>query len=167
MKNKRKSIPIDVRRLVLHEAGYRCVNPTCRTIITIDLHHLDFVSEGGENTAENLIALCPNCHSLHHKGHIPIESLRAWKMMLLSLNEGFDKKSIEILLSVNRIDLFVVSGDGLLSCSYLIASGMLQVDPVGPFVYGDTNYKYRIKLSEKGLKFLTAWQKGDQIGAIE
>jgi hypothetical protein len=60
---------------------------------------LAYVSEGGKDEPENLLALCPNCHALHHKGEIPIDSLRAWKMLQLALNEAYDKKSINLLLT--------------------------------------------------------------------
>jgi hypothetical protein len=33
-------------------------------------HHINFYSEGGSNKAENLILLCPNCHTLVHNGSI-------------------------------------------------------------------------------------------------
>jgi 5-methylcytosine-specific restriction endonuclease McrA len=79
-----RTVPLDVRRLVLHEAGYKCSNPACRYPLTLDVHHLYYVSEGGSNLAENLLPLCPNCHTEHHHGHIPHESLRAWKMLLLA-----------------------------------------------------------------------------------
>ena len=33
-------VPLDVRRLVLHEAGYTCSTPACRYPLTLDIHHL-------------------------------------------------------------------------------------------------------------------------------
>jgi hypothetical protein len=53
---KRQKLSIEIRQQVLHEAGYKCANPTCRSIITLDIHHLDYVSEDGENLPTNLIA---------------------------------------------------------------------------------------------------------------
>jgi len=99
----RRQIPSEIRRQVLHEAGYRCANPVCRMVLAINLHHLDQVSEGGDNTIDNLIALCPNCHTLHHQGNIPHESLRAWKILLVGLNEAFDRKSVDILLALKKV----------------------------------------------------------------
>ena len=124
---KRKSISIETKLLVLHEAGYKCSNPTCRTIITLDIHHMEYVSEGGDNIPSNLLALCPNRHSLHHKNHIPSDSIRAWKMLQLTLNEAFDKNSIDILLALDYIGGVIITGDGLLNCSALIASNLIYV----------------------------------------
>lgn len=63
-----------IRRFLLEEAGYKCQSPTCcvnggwgevnprsgRAPLHID--HID--GNAKNNTRENLIVLCPNCHSL-------------------------------------------------------------------------------------------------------
>src|SRR5688572_22739544 len=85
-KPKRKAIPTAVRQQVLLEAGYMCANPRCRYIITLELHHMEWVKDGGENAADNLLALCRNCHGLHTVGEIPIEAIGVWKEMLATLN---------------------------------------------------------------------------------
>ena len=92
----RKKIPADCRQLVLHEAGYRCANPTCRTILTLDIHHLEYVSDDGGNDPANLLPLCPNCHGLHHSGVIPRESIRAWTVSYTHLDVY--KRQVEALL---------------------------------------------------------------------
>jgi len=74
----------------LHESGYKCGNPACHSVVTLDIHHLEQVSAGGGDTAENLLPLCPNCHALHHRGVIPADSIRAWKLLLLTINEAYD-----------------------------------------------------------------------------
>lgn len=66
---ERPSIPADLRRRVLVEAGHRCAIPTCRAIMT-DVHHIVPWEECQEHSYENLISLCPNCHRLVHDGKI-------------------------------------------------------------------------------------------------
>jgi len=158
---KRKTTPVDVKTLVLHEAGYRCANPTCRTILTIEIHHLDRVAEGGSNAPDNLIALCPNCHNLHHAGTITLSSLRSWKLLLLALNEAFDRKLVDLLLALNKVNDVHVSGDGVLQCSPGIASGLILLERRR---HSDD---YWVSLSEKGRRFVQAWEKGDQRAAVE
>ena len=63
-------------------------NPTCRHILTLELHQIVWVKDGGANDPENLLALCPNCHSLHTQGHIPAYAIRTWKSLLLALNSA-------------------------------------------------------------------------------
>ena len=95
MAGKRKAIALDIERQVLHESGYKCGNPTCHRILTLDIHHIVEVGVGGPNDLHNLLALCPNCHALHHRQKvIPIESIRAWKMLLLAINEAYDRRSV-------------------------------------------------------------------------
>ncbi|MBE3038893.1 MAG: HNH endonuclease [Chloroflexi bacterium] len=166
----RKSLPIDVKRLVLHEAGYKCGNPVCRSILTLDIHHLERVSEGGPDSPDNLLALCPNCHALHHRGEIPIDSIRAWKMLLLTINEAFDRKTLDLLSTLSRVGLVYVTGDGLLSCAVLVAGGLVGATEWGHATfdnrYGWQTPKYQIRVTERGRRLLSAWRSGDQAGAI-
>lgn len=159
--SKRKQTPVDVKALVLHEAGYRCANPACRTILTIEIHHLDQVSDGGSNTPENLLALCPNCHSLHHAGTIPLQSLRAWKYLLLALNEAFDRKLVDLVLTLHKVKEIHVSGDGVFQCSPGIASDLIRLET------RQHSDDYWVSLSEKGRRFVQAWEQGDQRAAVE
>lgn len=159
--SRRKKPPVDVKSLILHEAGYRCANPACRTILTIEIHHLDQVSEGGGNEPENLIALCPNCHTLHHSGTITLTSLRAWKLLLLALNEAFDRKLVDMVLTLHKEKELHVSGDGVLQCSPGIASGLILLEKRR---HSDD---YWVSLTEKGHRFVQAWEEGDQRAAVE
>jgi hypothetical protein len=56
-------------------------------VLTLEIHHLEQVADGGSNDPSNLLPLCPNCHTLHHTHVIPLSSLRAWKHLLLALNQ--------------------------------------------------------------------------------
>jgi len=145
-------------------------------VLTLDIHHIQYVAEDGGDTVDNLLALCPNCHSLHHKGHIPRESLRAWKMLLLSLNEGFDRRSVDTLLALDVLGGVMVWGDGLLACASLVASGLVEVEEKGEMVKAESFFygthkeqqvaKYWIQLSTKGHAFVEAWKRGDQNAAV-
>lgn len=159
----RKSLSIEVKKLVLHEAGYKCASPTCRYPITLDIHHLEQISDNGSNEPENLVALCPNCHREHHNGVIPIESLRAWKLLLLSLNEGFDRKTIDLLLALDKAPPNLnLSVDGFLECASLIASGLVDFQ----IMFFAREHTCVINLSERGKAFVTAWKQGNQKAAI-
>lgn len=171
MSQKRKSLSVSTRMLVLHESGYKCANPVCRTILTLDIHHLEYISDGGDNSIDNLLAICPNCHALHHRGVIPVESLRAWKLILLSLNEGFDKNSIDILLTLKTTDYIVVSGEGILQSASLISSNYVESQRLQEYKSARVaayvrDEKYIIKLTKPGKLFVEAWERGDQRAAI-
>lgn len=159
----RKKIPADCRQLVLHEAGYRCANPTCRTILTLDIHHLEYVSDDGGNDPANLLPLCPNCHGLHHSGVIPRESIRAWKMLLLALNEAFDKRQIELLLMLDKVKALWISADTVVSFAGLLASGMVCLYEGNVFV---PITGYHVTLTRKGQGFVSGWKSGNQEAAL-
>lgn len=77
----RPSIPNDLKRAVLVEAGHRCAIPTCREP-TVDIHHIIPWERQKEHRIENLIALCPNCHRRADRREIDAKSLRLYKKQL-------------------------------------------------------------------------------------
>jgi hypothetical protein len=76
---QRPPIPQQLRRDVLVEASHRCA--ICGST-PIEIAHIDPWSKVKEHKFENLIALCPNCHTLHHKGEIDRLSLLQYKRQL-------------------------------------------------------------------------------------
>lgn len=157
----RKAIPSDVKLLVLTEAGYRCAVPTCRNILAIDMHHIEEVAEGGGNDVANLIALCPTCHALYHRGTIQRQSIAIWKNMLIVFSNAFDSSTIDQLLfleqsSEKRLNL---SGDGIAQFYRLIASGLADFTMAGQ---PSMIVKYRLQLTKKGQRLLHAWKNADK-----
>lgn len=179
----RKKIPTPVQHGLLMEAGYKCGNPTCRHIITLELHHIEYVRDGGGDGPENLLVLCPNCHSMHHTGIIPAESVRHWKGMLLALSQAFDRPSLDLLLFLNLTHGQEIwyTGDALLRFAGLIASGLVGFrtktlygqTPTTSGQYGgipavfhgstfETDMKVELHLTEKGRQLVQAWRDGDE-----
>jgi len=129
-------------------------------MLPLDLHHIDEVSEGGGNEVANLIPLCPNCHALYHRQSIPRESIRIWKMMIVSMNSAYDKSSIDDLFFLKKLPRhnLVISGDGVLQFKKLIASGLVNFKR---FVHNGPQINYEVWLSEKGHFLLDAWKNGN------
>jgi hypothetical protein len=165
---KRKTIPVDIKRLVLHEAGYKCANPVCRGILTLDIHHFVPVSENGDNVSDNLLALCPTCHALHHQKIIPVEAIRSWKMLLLAINEAYDRKAIDLLLALDKVGHVWMSGDGLVDCAALVAADLVRFDQLGGGSWSRDvqNPPCGVCLTERGSAFVAAWKTGSQRDAI-
>ncbi len=65
-----QSITPAIRRSVLRRDGGRCQVPGCRHATFVDVHHLVPRSEGGANTAENLVTLCSAHHRAVHRGKV-------------------------------------------------------------------------------------------------
>lgn len=182
MAAKRKKIPDALRQVVLMEAGYKCANPTCRHILTLELHHIIWVKDGGENTQDNLLALCPNCHSLHTQGYIPSDAIIAWKSLLVSLNNP-NRATVDLLLVLyeeeKRIDFeaeleqseppFRFTGDGLTSLSGLITAGLVEISKrfTGSSWYGGGMPSFEVKLTDSGRKLVKAWRDGSSQGVAD
>jgi hypothetical protein len=136
--------------------------------LTLDVHHLYYVCEGGSNLADNLLPLCPNCHTEHHNGNIPTESLRAWKMLLMALNEAFDRRSVDLLLTIDKLGYIEwITGDDVPTYAALVASDLISIERR----YVDAGLQhfrnlFGVRITDKGSSFIEAWKKGDQRAAI-
>ena len=165
MAPKRTTVRDNIKVAVLTEAGYRCAVPTCRGILALDLQHLIEVVDGGGNDPSNLIALCPTCHALFHRGTIHRESISVWKRMLVALSQAFDTNAIDQLLFLDRLRerQLGVSGDGVLQFSRLIAAGLAEFRLLiqnGPILL------YEVLLTPRGTMLVQAWREG-QLEALE
>lgn len=159
---ERQRLPIDLVTAILTESGYRCAVPTCRSILALDMHHIWEVEAGGPDEVSNLIALCPSCHALYHRGTIKQESVYAWKSMLVAIGRGFDVDAVDKLLFLAKLppDQLVLSGDGVLSFARLIAAGLAEF-----YMKANNAWQlvsYMVRLTAKGRLFIDAWTQGDR-----
>jgi 5-methylcytosine-specific restriction endonuclease McrA len=54
-----------LRQLVLRRDGWRC--QSCGAMSNLEVHHNQFRSHSGQDSEENLITLCTQCHAgIHH-----------------------------------------------------------------------------------------------------
>jgi hypothetical protein len=164
---KRRTVPAGTREQVLIEAGYKCGNPACRHILTLEVHHIVWVKDGGGDEPSNLLALCPNCHSLHTHGHISDTAISHWKGMLLALNHAFDRESMDLLLFLyHRTFTHWYSADGVLKFAGLFAAGLVQFgsQAASSFMTGSSGptSSHQVVLSEKGKLLVEAWLAGDE-----
>jgi 5-methylcytosine-specific restriction endonuclease McrA len=54
-----------LRERVLRRDGWRC--QCCGTRLNLEVHHKKFRSQAGDDSEENLITLCADCHEgVHH-----------------------------------------------------------------------------------------------------
>lgn len=159
---ERKNLKLKTKIAVLTEAGYRCAVPTCRNILALDLHHMYQVADGGGDDPSNLIALCPTCHALYHRGTISRDAIYAYKAMLVGISRAFDLEAIDQLLFLEprQQDEVVVSGDGLLHFGRLIAAGLVSFAQKA-----NNNWQfvtYAVNISPKGKQLVDAWRAGDR-----
>ena len=143
-----------------------CLTPgkMCRTILAVDLHHMVRVADGGADDSENLLALCPTCHGLYHRGEIHPESIKIWKSLIVSLSGAFDVPTLDHLMFLSKpeVDRLELSGDGVLLFSRLIGAGLAHFcGPFGSAGYPGHCVHYKVRLTERGRRLVEAWTKGD------
>jgi hypothetical protein len=114
----RDTLPADIKRAVLVEAGHRCAIPTCRATTT-EIAHIVPWAETQDNSFENLIALCPTCHTRYdQKKEIDRKSVIMYKRNIGLLNNRygeFERRVFEILAkSGDRVLVVGAGGDILL-----------------------------------------------------
>jgi hypothetical protein len=150
------------------EAAYRCGNPRCGHVLTLQVHHIEWVEDGGGNEPSNLLPLCPNCHASHTAGHIPQEAVRHWKAMVVALNHSFDRESMDLLLLLNDGDWnkMPITTDGVLRFAGLLRARLVQRRGhiVGGKMVGgviSTPYCW-LELTERGKLLIVAWLEGDE-----
>lgn len=77
-----------MKRAVLVEAGHRCAIPTCRQT-PVQLAHIKPWAKVNSHTFDNLIALCPTCHTRYDRGEIDRKAMLQYKANLEILNHRY------------------------------------------------------------------------------
>ena len=82
----RKSTPVQVKRRLWAESAGKCMNPNCRADLFVgdgdiaERAHIVPYCESAENTFENLVLICPNCHTNFDKnGAFRPDEVKEWK----------------------------------------------------------------------------------------
>ena len=65
-------LPRSLSTKVFIRDGWRCRNPACLSRNNLHPHHVKFKSQGGEDSLENLLTLCFQCHERVHKKELDI-----------------------------------------------------------------------------------------------
>jgi hypothetical protein len=112
---------------VLVEAGHRCAIPTCKNT-PVEAAHIKAREAGGPDSFENLIALCPTCHTRYDAGGIDIIAMRTYKANLGLVHSRYGDLEQRVLLAfaeapnASRITL---PGGLEILLSYLLRDGLL------------------------------------------
>ena len=65
------AVPDGMRRRVLARDGHRCAR--CERKGSLQAHHVEWRSRGGETAMRNLVTLCSRCHALVHQGLLVVD----------------------------------------------------------------------------------------------
>lgn len=161
----RPAIPTKLKRSVLVEAGHRCAIPTCRQI-PVELAHITPWSKVKEHTYENLIALCPTCHTRFDRGEIDKISIQQYKYNLALINDRYNNLEIRILenfhLNPGQAEVKLPGGMELM-VSYLIKDGLLaKTAEVAIYFNGVPSHEI-YSITDLGKEFIAKWVSGRAI----
>lgn len=170
----RDAIPAAVKRAVLVEAGHRCAIPTCR-FTTTEIAHIVPWAESQDNSFENLIALCPNCHTrFDQKKEIDRLAVRAYKHNLGIINNRygeFERRLFEIIAETGE-RVYVIGAGGDLLLANAVKDGFLEdknVSGMNLDVTGSNGFQKSFPLSftywvtDMGMEFVKKYSLGKDI----
>lgn len=93
---KRERIDENVKRRLYAESMGRCMNPDCQTELfmengdIIEKAHIVPYCKTADNVFDNLVVLCPNCHTKYDKNSaFESEQVKEWKR--ISIKKGYIK----------------------------------------------------------------------------
>lgn len=171
---QRDSIPSHIKRAVLVEAGHRCAIPTCRATTT-EIAHIVAWSKSEDNSFENLIALCPNCHTRYdQKKEIDEKSMKMYKQNLSILNcrySEFERRLFEWIAKTKE-RVFVLGAGGDLLVANAVKDGLFEdkkVEGIGLDIHGSNGFRKNFPMSftywvtEEGMEFVNKYAEGRNI----
>ena len=174
MTMQRDHIPAEIKRAVLVEAGHRCAIPTCRSTTT-EIAHIVPWAKTNDNSFENLIALCPNCHTrFDQKKEIDELSIKMYKQNLGILNNRygeFERRLFEIL-AASRERVFVVGAGGDILLANAVKDGLFedkQVKGMDFTVKGSNGFvksfpmTFTYWVTDQGVEFIKRYAAGEDI----
>lgn len=133
MPDGRPTVPAELKRALLVEAGHRCAIPTCRHP-RVEIAHIIPWSECKEHDFSNLIALCANCHDLYDNGRLMDRSaMRQYKTNLAIVNSryiDFERRILEYFSQNPDESMVRLPGGMELSVMYLLRDGLLVAGEV-------------------------------------
>lgn len=126
--SERPAVGAALERAVLVEAGHRCAIPVCRATTT-EIAHIVPWSKVREHTFDNLIALCPTCHTRFDKGEIDHKAMQIYKNNLSILNHRygeFERRIFVVMAEAkdNKDKIFVLGLGGDILVANAVKDGL-------------------------------------------
>lgn len=168
---QRDPIPAAVKRAILVESGHRCAIPTCRQT-TMEIAHIIPWAKTQDNSFENLIVLCPNCHTRYdQKAEIDQLSIKMYKQNLALLNNRYselERRVFEVLAQSGERVIVVGAGSDILLHN-AVKDGFLEdkhVQGLNLDIAGSNGFKKSFPLSftywvtDSGVEFIRRYAAG-------
>lgn len=162
----RPPIAKEIERAILMEAGHRCAIPTCKQV-PVEIAHIVPWGKVKEHTFDNLISLCPTCHTRFDKGEIDRKSMMQYKANLSVLNGRYGdlEKRVLCIFAENQTANQISLPGGLdILLMYLLKDGFLidSGQNSGVILSGVPSAK-TYTLTIDGREFINRWVNAKQL----
>ena len=156
----------ELKSMVLVEAGHRCAIPTCRHPTT-EIAQIVPESHSHDDSFENLIALCPNCHTRYgQKKEIDRQSIRMYKRNLGILNSrysDFERRVFDQIAETDRRSFIVEAGFEIVLL-HAVKDGLLKgVEPRPVAIQRGEPTHHKYEVTDAGLNFVSRYTQGEDI----
>ena len=127
----RPKLPLPLERSVKVEAGHRCAIPTCHEH-PIEITHVGpHKPDGSNDVFDNLIALCPNCHTRYDRGEIDRPAMRQYKGNLSILNGRYgelERRILQQFADAPQEEAIRIPGGLRIMLKYLLEDGLVRLE---------------------------------------
>ena len=168
-----RDIPADIKRAVLLESGHACVIPTCQFPVTEFAHIIPF-AQVKQHTVDNIVALCPNHHTLFdEKKTIDRKSMKAYKIKLRLLNQRYTKYELRLLTILDKKPAVLASGeveamgllnDGLIENAFTFVTNSITIKNESEEIVWEDQFvsSFSASLTQKGRDFIEVWKSSSE-----
>lgn len=157
----RPNIPRDLEREVKMETGYRCAIPACRQT-PVEIAHIVPWERVNEHTFDNLIALCPTCHSRYdYSKEIDRRAMLQYKANLSVVNGRYcdlEQRILRLFSKNPGVDMINILGGLEILLMNLLEDNLLSDtgQNSGVIIAGIPSFK-TYQLTSKGRDFVNRW----------
>jgi hypothetical protein len=126
--------------------------------VPVELAHIIPWAKCKTHTFDNIIALCPTCHTRYDKGEIDRKSMQTYKLNLLLMNSRYgdlEQRVIRGFVKDRSTDEFWWFVDMEILLLNLLEDGFLQDGGQSKYVGGLVQKLY--KLTVKGRDYVAQW----------
>jgi hypothetical protein len=162
----RPAIPKSLEREILIEAGHRCAIPVCKQT-PVELAHIEPWAKVQEHTFENLIALCPTCHTRYDNGKIDRLSMKHYKANLTILNSRYGDLERRVLFLFAKAEtatsIWLPGGLDIL-LMHIVQDGLLRDtgQDSGVIMAGIPSAKL-YAITQSGREFIAKWMNASSL----
>lgn len=162
----RPHLPRPVERELLVEAGHRCAIPTCRRT-PVEIAHIVARAKGGPDTVDNLIVLCPNCHTRYDRGEIDRPAMFQYKANLFVINGRYgdvERRILAHFVDDQGSGTTWLPGGSDIQVEYLLHDGFLEKTGRDSGVYiASVPSQEEYRLTDAGRRFITSWSTAEPL----